>query len=276
MTEPCILEIDRLTVVYPPVTALDHISLCVRPGEIHAVLGEQGAGKTTLTRALSGVGLKQPYQGQISVAGRPIEIRSPRDAIQSGIGVVPRRLAVFEQLSVAENIALGNWQTENKLFVNRSRTRRQAAEILRELNLSLDLTMKAGQLSAAQQRLLTIARALGTRPRILVLDEPASTAASRADLSQLIRVLRWAAGQGIASLYLTPRVSEVLLVADRASVLRDGVVVGDFERAGLDEEVLARLMISERTGNIRDYDEDVNEGPGGLAGVIMSFLGRRG
>jgi len=275
MTEPCILEIDRLTVSYPAVTALNGLSLCVRPGEIHAVLGERGAGKTTLTKALGGVGLKQPYQGRVIVAGQPIEIRSPRDAIRSGIGVIPRRLAVFEQLSVAENIAVGNRQNEGKLFVNRPQTRRRAGEILRELNLSLDLSMKAGQLSAAQKRLLTIARALSARPRVLVLDEPATTVSSPAEMSQLIRVLRWVAGQGIASLYLTTRVAEVLLVADRATALRDGGVVGDFDRVELDEALLARLIISQRPGGARDFDEDEREDQGGLVGTLMSYFSRR-
>ena len=94
-------------------------------------------------------------------------------------------------------------------------------------------------------------------------------------MSQLIRVLRWVAGQGIASLYLTTRVAEVLLVADRATALRDGGVVGDFDRVELDEALLARLIISQRPGGARDFDEDEREDQGGLVGTHMSYFSRR-
>ena len=264
------VEMRGIVKRFPGVLANAGVNLDVYAGEVHSLLGENGAGKSTLMRQL--YGMYQPNEGQILIDDVPHVFHSPADAIRAGIGVIPRRLAVFEQLSVAENIAVGNWQNENRLFINRSQTRRRADEILRELDLALDPSMKAGGLSGAQKRLLTIARALSTRPRVLVLDEPASTVSSPAEMSQLIRVLRWAAGQGIASLYLTTRVAEVLLVADRATVLRDGVGIGDFERAGLDEAVLTRLMISQRPGGARDFDEDERAGPGGLVGTLRSFF----
>jgi ABC-type sugar transport system ATPase subunit len=269
-TSPPFLQINHITKTFPKVVALDDVSLAAAPGEIHAVLGEEYAGKTTLMRILGGLHPSGSYQGEILLDGKQLAPRTPRDAIERGITVVPRRLEVFDHLEVAENITMGN--LGGKGFVlNRTALNRQAQQALDMIEVKLDLTAQPQQLSPTQQRLMMIARALCTHPRVIIMDEPATSLNTSEALGGLFRVIRLLSRHEITCIYLTRKTSEVLQIADRVSVLRDGAISGVFERADFDLPTLTELMSSQQ---YRDYGHaDDAEESRGLDRWLRSLFG---
>ena len=269
-TSPVCLQINHITKTFPKVVALDDVSLAAAPGEIHAVLGEEYAGKTTLMRILGGLYAAGSYQGEIVLDGKPLAARTPRDAIERGVTVVPRRLEVFDHLDVAENITLGNLGGKG-FVINRGAIDRQAQQVLDMIEVKLDLTAQPPQLSPGQQRLMMIARALCTHPRVIIMDEPATSLNTAEALGGLFRVIRLLSRNEITCLYLTRKTSEVLQIADRVSVLRDGAISGVFDRADLDLPTLTELMSSQQ---YRDYGHaDDAEEPRGLDRWLRNIFG---
>ncbi len=276
MDQPNVLEIRHLDLSYAASPALTDLSLAVRPAEIHALLGENGAGKTTVLKLLGGLGPGDGFKGEILLEGRPFAGHSPRDSLSLGIAVLPRRLSVFPALSVVENILIGHMPASHSFLTNTTAARQEAQAILERLGVSLPLGSRVSELSPAQKRVVMLARAVSIDPHLLVLDEPATAVPGAGETSQLIRILRRLESQGVAVLYLTHSVAEAMDVADRISVLRDGTVVETVERTSFDQTQLMLAMMSqhpERTAG----PEDAEEGTSGLFGSLRSIFdfGRR-
>lgn len=254
------LQVNHITKTFPKVVALDDVSLTAARGEIHVVLGEEYAGKTTLMRVLGGLYAAGSYQGEIVLDGEPLAARTPRDAIARGVTVAPRRLEVFDHLDVAENITVGNLGGKG-FVIHRSAIERQAQQALDMIEVKLDLTAHPPQLSPGQQRLMMIARALGAHPCVIIMDEPAASLNTAEALGGLFRVIRLLSRHEITCLYLTRKTSEALQIADRVSVLRDGAIAGVFDRGDLDLPTLTELMSSQQ---YRDYGhaDDAEESRG--------------
>ncbi len=267
------LEVSHLSVQIGQMSMLADVSLTVLRGEIHAVLGEEGSGRVTLFRILSGTQRAGAYTGEIRVADQPVVIRDVRDAIRSGISAISRRSGIFPRLSVAENIMVGHWHQGRRGFlINQRAMEQEALALLHELDLRLDPGQPAGQLTAGQQRLLTLARALASRPKVIVLDEPAAVLRTAGEQSQLIRALRLLASRDIGCLYLARRPVEATQVADRITVLRDGSVNGTWTRTEFDELALTQAMISRRVG-AEDYEKESDaEEPRGLLESLRSWF----
>jgi len=272
-----VLELEHVTKRYGETAALSNLTLAVRHGEIHGVLGDNGAGKTTLLKILSGMERAKSagaFDGIIRVNGEPVEIDSPQQAIKHGIGIVPRRPGIFSGLSVADNIVVGKQM--QGLIINQVRMREQALKLMEMIGLRLDPAAKANSLTASQQRLLMIARALSLDVKIVVMDEPAAFLTTPLDLSQLFRAVRSLAERDIATLYLTRRPAEAVQIADRISVLRDGEAVAQWQRIDFDENVLIRQMQSQRIGDAGYIDhDDLNEPRGWLDGLRSLVTGNR-
>jgi ABC-type sugar transport system ATPase subunit len=273
----------RLTLVHlsktygKGISALADVSLRVRPGEICVALGENGAGKTTLMKILGGLIPCTDYQGDIQVDGQPVQAHSPRETTAAGISVIAKRSGVFRSMTVADNVAVSQWQSGGGLIVHRDRVRKEAQASLELLDMHLDLDARADTLSLQQQRMLVIARALASQPRVIVLDEPAATLTTPQELSRLFRVVRLMAEREIAVLYLSRRVPEAMQIADRIVVLRDGAVAGERPRSDFDETVLMKAMLSQRIGDGAYVDYDEQDGPRTLLDTFRSWfgLGRR-
>ena len=272
-----VLELEHVTKRHGAIAALSDLSLSVRHGEIHGVLGDNGAGKTSLLKILSGMeGARSAgaLEGVIRVNGAPVEIDSPQQAIKHGIGVVPRRPGIFSGLSVADNIVVG--KEMQGLIINQARMREQASRFMEMIGLRLDPSAKASGLTASQQRLLMIARALSLDVKIVVMDEPAAFLTTPQDLSQLFRAVRSLAERDIATLYLTRRPVEAVQISDRISVLRDGEVVALWQRTDFDESVLITQMQSQRIGDAGYVDhDDLNQPRGWLDGLRSLITGNR-
>jgi len=206
---------------FPGVKALEEIDLDVRRGETHLLLGENGAGKSTLIKILTGV--YPPDSGTISYKGAPVVFRHPADSQRAGIRVIYQEANLVRPLSVAENIYLGNEPTmpAGLPIIDRTRMIEGAQTLLDRLNLPIDPLARVEELSAAEQRMIEIARALHQSADLIILDEPTASLSSR-EAADLFGSLRTLHAQGVTILYISHRLEEALQIGDRATVLRDG------------------------------------------------------
>ncbi|MDH7796216.1 MULTISPECIES: sugar ABC transporter ATP-binding protein [unclassified Beijerinckia] len=225
MSPPSALSVAHLSRRFGATQALQDVSFDLAPGECLALLGQNGAGKSTLIKILSG--LQRQDSGTIKLFGDAVAFAHRRMALDAGLVVVPQELRVVPLASVAENVMLGRLPS-NRLFgvlpqVDRQALRREAAAALALVGVSLDLDRPAGALSFAERQMIVIARALGHRARILMLDEP-TAALDRPEVEHLFTVLRRLKQQGVALIYVSHRLKEIDVIADKLLVLRDGRV----------------------------------------------------
>ncbi len=237
------LEILDVTKRFGATTALDRVSLRVRRGEIHALLGENGAGKSTLARVISGA--VRPDSGAISLDGAVIRVDSPHRALRIGISIVHQQSDLIADLTVAENIFLGRLPKTRLGLVDRARLCRDASRLVERLDFALDVRCRAGDLDIASQQVVQIARALSVSARVLIMDEP-SAVLGHAELARLFAILRRLRARGAAIVYVSHRLREVFEIADRATVLKDGRVVGTYAlSANIAPSFLIRRMVGE-------------------------------
>ncbi|MDF0600204.1 sugar ABC transporter ATP-binding protein [Psychromarinibacter sp. C21-152] len=237
------LRLDGIVKTFPGVRALDGVSLELLPGEVHALMGENGAGKSTLMKVLGGI--HQPDAGTIYIAETPVVMTSPQQAKREGVVFIHQELSLADELTVAENIFLGelprkslgrvDWQT---LYGNTDR-------ILKTLNVGFDARTRVGDLSIANQQMVEIARALTVDPRAVIFDEPTAslTDAEKVVLFEVIADLQ---SRGVGVIYISHRMEEIFKITDRISVLRDGQYRGTLNTAETDEEEVTQLMIGRK------------------------------
>jgi ABC-type sugar transport system ATPase subunit len=236
-----LLEAREITKYFRDTRTLadDRVSLSLAEGEIRAVVGENGAGKSTFARIIAG--LVAQDSGEIRVRGQPLRPGSVRESEAAGIGFVPQQSLLAEDLTVAENMVLGREPRSMGLFLSRRKAYVETAMLVERFGIRLDPEALVSSLSAAERRLADIAKALARGGEILVLDEPTSIL-SDSESERLFDLLEGLAKAGKAILLITHRLSEVVRMADTICVLRDGVVVADMRADEADEAVLSRLM----------------------------------
>ena len=235
-----LLELRGVSKAYAGVHALRAASFELRAGEVHALVGENGAGKSTLVKIVTGA--IQADSGELLLQGEPLVHNSPRLARARGIACIYQQPALFPDLSVAENIALGLERGGSWRRVDWSERRRRASELLALVGARIDPSAEAGALSMPEQQLVEIARALGAEARVLILDEPTASL-SEADTENLFRVLRRLREQGVGMVYISHRLEELPLIADRVTVLRDGSTIDTRDVRGVTREELIQLMV---------------------------------
>lgn len=234
------LDVRGVTKTFPGTIALDSIDLTVVPGEVHALVGENGAGKSTLVRVIAGV--MTPDSGTLEVGGVAVQKFTPRAARAAGIDVLHQERHVAPDLSVGENICLGRLPEGRLTRVRWKQVRAQAQEALDRLGLAISPTAPMRSLTATQSQLVEAARALCGGARVVLMDEPTSSL-SGSDAEQMFRVVAELRRSGVAIVLVSHHLEEVLRVADRITVLRDGRVVGLMTPAETDEHALAELII---------------------------------
>ncbi|WP_102868497.1 sugar ABC transporter ATP-binding protein [Pseudovibrio exalbescens] len=234
------LRLENITKTFPGVKALDDVSFSVLPGEVHALMGENGAGKSTLMKVLGG--LHQPDDGQIIVGEQPVRMASPLDAKSKGIVFIHQELSLADELTVAENIYLGELPRKRFGLVDWRRLYAQTNEILKRLNVSFDARALVGDLSIANQQMVEIARALTVDAKAVIFDEPTAslTDAEKVVLFDVISDLK---SSGVGIIYISHRMEEIFKITDRISVLRDGAYRGTLETSKTNEEDITQLMI---------------------------------
>lgn len=234
-----ILQLQGIRKYFPGVQALDGIELTVQPGEVHALMGENGAGKSTLIKVIAGVHAFDA--GEYRIDGAPANIKTPGDAIARGISVIYQELNLVNNLSVAENICFGNFPKKGRIL-DWKQMLRSARQALAEVGLDLDPQMKVGCLPIAKQQLVEIAKALMTKPKLVIMDEPTSSL-STAEIENLFSVIARLKAQGVAVIYVSHKLEEVYAISDRITVLRDGQYIATKACAELPEEALIHLMV---------------------------------
>ena len=239
MTEP-VLKMTGISKTFGAVRALEDVSLIVHPGETHSLMGENGAGKSTLMKILSGAHAPDPG-GRIEVNGTPLPFGKPKVAKEFGIAVIYQELSLAPNLTVAQNIFLGE-EVSRSGMVNRSAMQQRAQEILDRLGVSLRANQTVSRLSLGERQLVEIARAISANARIIVMDEPTTSLSSR-ETDKLFAVIDGLKAEGIAVIYISHRMDEIYRLSDRCSVLRDGAYVGTLEREELDADKLVRMMV---------------------------------
>lgn len=240
-----LLALEDIHKSYGGVRALRGVSCEVRPGEIHALLGENGAGKSTLIKIIAGAVTGDA--GMIKWEGAPVEIKSVADSMQLGVRVIFQQLNVVPHMTVWENLTLG--REDSTLGVLRpSKNRRHARDSLERLGLNLKLNQPVMRLRVAEKQLIEIARAISSEGRLLIMDEPTASLGEH-EVDRLFDIIRDLRDNGIAILYISHRLEEILGLADRITVLRDGLRIGTVLAAETTREELITMMIGRELGH---------------------------
>lgn len=245
-----ILEMKSITKEFPGVKALDEVTFSVRKGEIHCLVGENGAGKSTLMKVLSGVHPFGSYTGDIYINGELQHFNNIRESEQAGIAIIYQELALIPELSVYENIFLGN-EVRNGIVIDKNEAISQAIDILKKVGLDVNPMTKIKQLGVGKQQLIEIAKALKKEVKILILDEP-TAALNENDSDNLLNLIRGLRDQGVTCILISHKLREVLEIADTVTVLRDGktVVTLDAHIDEVNEAVLIRHMVGRSIDNV--------------------------
>src|SRR6056297_4075612 len=235
-----VLRLEGIVKTFPGVRALDGVSLIILPGEVHALMGENGAGKFTLMKVLGGI--HQPDEGQIIVDETPVIMSGPLDAKAKGIVFIHQELSLADELSVAENIYLGELPQKHFGLVDWAELEAKTNAILEKLKVSFDAKTRVGDLSIANQQMVEIARALTVDAKAVIFDEPTASLTD-AEKSVLFDVIADLKADGVGIIYISHRMEEIFRITDRISVLRDGQYRGTLETAKTDEDEVTQLMI---------------------------------
>lgn len=246
MTQP-LLELTGITKRFGATLALSEVRFDLRAGEVHALMGENGAGKSTLMKILSGN--IQRDAGAIMIDGKPVDIRSPRDARAHGIAIIHQELNTVPAMTVAENLSLGQEPRNRFGMLDRAQVLRDAREKLARIHADIDPIRPLGSLGIGMQQMVEIARAVSENARVLVLDEP-TAALSRAEAQELYTVVNRMRAAGVGLIYISHRMEEVRQLSDRITVFRDGTYVGTGTRDELSEADVVRMMVGRSIGDI--------------------------
>ena len=243
---------------FPGVTALDTVDLDIARGEVVALVGENGAGKSTLMKILAGI--HQPDSGTIQMDGRPVVIRSPREAAQQGIGIIHQELEIIDSLDVAANVYLGREPTcfGPLRLIDRRRIEADTEAVLARLDLRLSPRTLLRDLSTAHKQMVEIARAISLNANVLIMDEPTSSL-TLAETEQLFKVVKDLRKEGVSIIYISHRLSEVKELADRVVVLRDGKNAGTLSRDEISHDRMVRLMVGRDLQNFYTHHESSAE-----------------
>jgi len=263
-----ILEVSGIVKSFPGVKALKGVSLRVEAGEVVALLGENGAGKSTLMKILAGV--QAPDAGEIQLNGAPVSIPTPAEAISRGISLIHQELNLAPNLSVAANLFLGR-EPRRFGFVDERAIASLARALLARVGLEVAPSTPVADLSIAQQQLVEIAKALSAEASVLIMDEPTSSL-SENEARRLFEVVRELREAGVGIVYISHRLHEILELADRAVILRDGELVGELGRAELSHERMVSLMVGR---DLEQFYGRTERPPGKIALSVSRLRTRR-
>ena len=245
-----ILEMEHITKEFPGVRALDDVCFHVLKDEIHCLVGENGAGKSTLMKILSGVYPSGEYEGEIIFDGKTQHFNNINDSKKAGIAIIYQELALIPELTVYENIFLGH-EIKNGFVMDWNETIKRAKEMLEKVKLDVNPTVKVKELGLGKQQLIEIAKALSMDVKLLILDEPTS-ALNEADSENLMDLLRELKKHGVTSVLISHKLKEVIGIADRVTVLRDGKTICtlDAHKGEVSEGVLIKHMVGREINNV--------------------------
>lgn len=238
---PYILEMRNVSKTFPGVKALDGINLKVKRGSVHALMGENGAGKSTLMKVLYGIYLPDEG-GELILDDKPFKPTRPIDAIRMGLTMVPQEISPAANLTIADNFYLGREITTHKFFLNQKEMDKRATEILQDLGVPMDVTVKMSDVSVAKAQLVAIATAVSNDAKIIIMDEP-TTALTENEVEQLYKIIETVKARGIAIIFISHKLDEVFRVSDEITVIRDGQYVDTKPTKDVTKDQLIAMMV---------------------------------
>lgn len=252
-----ILEFKGIEKAFPGVLALDNISFQVRRGEVQGLVGENGAGKSTLIKILCGVYASD--KGEIWVDGEKVFIQNPADAQKAGIQVMHQEISVIPEMTVAENIWMYHLPRRGKLWVNDKKMNQETDELLKSLGMShIHARQRMSELSLADQQMTNLARIMSTKPKVVLLDEPTATL-TMDEAEKLFEVIRTLKATGVAILYISHYIDEVMNICDRITVLRDGKYIITVNSSEVTNEEIVTYMVGKKVNSAQRSPEKAGE-----------------
>ncbi len=244
-----ILEMKNISKSFPGVKALDQVDFVVKPGKVYALMGENGAGKSTLMKCA--FGMYHPDEGEIIIEGQTIHLINPRDALDHGIAMIHQELQSIRTRSAMENIWVGRvpyhqifgirWVDDNKLY-------NDTKALLNELEINIDPYAQAGTLSSSQCQMLEIARAVSFNAKIIIMDEPTSSL-TEAETELLFRIIHKLTAKGVAIIYISHKIDEILKIAQEVTIMRDGKIIGTWPSDELNTDLIVKRMVGREMSN---------------------------
>ncbi len=266
------LEVKNISKTFAGVHALDDVSFEVRKGEIHCLVGENGSGKSTMIKVIAGV--YEPDEGEIIISGRSYKRLHPIDTIREGIQIIYQDFSLFPNFTVAENIALNKQLSENRKFFHQKEARRVAQAALDSINIKMDLDSLVGQMSVADKQLIAISRALLQNAKLIIMDEP-TTALTGREVKSLFNVINDLKSRGISTMFVSHKLNEVLEIADRTMVFRNGKKIIDADAKEFDQAKMVYYMTGRKIeADCYDCGDQVHEGTPLMSLDGLSSAGR--
>ncbi len=242
-----ILQAKRISKSFPGVQALDGVDLDIEKGKVHALMGENGAGKSTLMNIL--IGIHAPDAGQLFFEGRPVRFGGVYNALKAGLSMIHQELLPFPDLTVAENIFMGNEPVKFAGWIDRKQMNRDAAVLLQKLGVKIAPSRMMRELSISEMQMVEIAKALSNKAKVIIMDEPTSAITSR-EVAVLFNIINDLTRQGIAVIYISHKMDEILRIADTITVMRDGKHIATREKKELDNNQLISLIVGRELRSI--------------------------
>ncbi len=264
-----LIELKNITKIFPGVKALSEVCFTLYPGEVHALCGENGAGKSTLIKVMTGA--HQADGGEYFIDGKPVHISSTQEGIALGVSCVYQELSIAPQLDVAKNLYIGNLPMKGA-FIDHKKLYSDSADILGQLGMDISPRTIAGELSVGQQQMIEIGRALTRNARCIIMDEPTSSL-SEAETDTLFEIIEILQKRGIAIVYISHHLDEVMQLSDRITVIRDGQNIITMDTADTTQELLIANMIGRPLD--KQYPEKTGRSQGDVVLDVQSLTGEK-
>ncbi len=264
-----LLEMRDVCKSFPGVKALDHAQLKLRPGKVHALMGENGAGKSTLMKCMFGI--YKMDEGEIYIDGKKTEIKDPMDALKKGIAMVHQELQPIPARTIGENIFLGRYPIKKLLgfipMVDHAKMYEETAALLKKVRMDFDPKEKVGNLSVSQMQSIEIAKAVSANCRVLILDEPTSSLTQN-EVDALFRIIEDLKADGVAVVYISHKMDDILKISDEVTIMRDGKYIGTWEASCLTTDMIITKMVGRELSNLYPKRENV---PGEVVFEVKDF-----
>ena len=264
-----VLEMTDVCKAFPGVKALDHAQLKLRPGKVHALMGENGAGKSTLMKCMFGI--YKMDEGQIKLDGQPVTINDPMDALHKGIAMVHQELQPIPARTVGENIFLGRYPMKKALglipIIDHKKMYADTAELLKKVRMNFDPKQKVGELSVSQMQSVEIAKAVSANCRVLILDEPTSSLTAN-EVEALFRIIADLKAEGVAIVYISHKMDEILRIGDDITIMRDGQYIGTWPASEMTTDSIITKMVGRELTNLYPPKNNV---PGEVVFEVKDF-----
>ena len=270
MNQPWLLKAENISKSFPGVKALDKVNLTIEGGKVHTIIGENGAGKSTLMKILMGILL--PDEGEILYKGVKVKLMSVQEAIKTGISMIHQELLPFPELSIAENIFMGNEPTSRiPGWINKREMNKNAALLMDKLGAKVDVTRAMKELSIAEMQMVEIAKAISNQSEVIIMDEPTSALSNR-EIAILFSIIEELKQQGIAIIYISHKMDEIFKISDTITVMRDGKHITTCAITAIDQKKLISLIVGREINSIFDKKENT---PGEVILSVTELTGEK-